>query len=515
MVGYIDNILTELLLDSVNSRIDDIENEELRLICSAYSERLVPEVSRQLCSGNFDYANLTNLSQAETRAQFNRLKPKINKVVAETLFSVLQNVAEKTDNDTFKSLLENEIYDISSCGITTFIDEESWEAAQTAVFNKSRSYASGYVKHYTHTCVEEAKHKLPQNKYILSVCDDADKLASDIIDTALNGGSIDDICNIAMQQAKASLVKNGSSYIGELATAGIKEGAKSFHKKGKNSRKYNQRIENAADLMSDSLTGHLSDNIAKVVSGEKDVLDAVKDTAVDTAKDTASKYVQEHGAEIASEAIQSITQAVAKKMGNDAAKQAVLSTGNMLSNTNTITAIAGAVVDIGVSFKKLMDGEITKAQFLRAVGEQGSGACLATVYGSIGAVVGGPAGAAVGSMVGYMASSMLYGAVLNQFEAEDAARVRAEQTHAFCEQLIAEMREERAHFEKQAQELFKKRENAALVGFKMIDKSILTRDFNKLSEGLNTIAKSFGKELQFANFEEFDAFMESDESFEL
>ena len=87
--------------------------------------------------------------------------------------------------------------------------------------------------------------------------------------------------------------------------------------------------------------------------------------------------------------------------------------------------------------------------------------------------------------------------------------------HEFCETAIKHMQAARAEFIRQTELLFKNRELASQQAFKAIDEAIIECDFNKFSEGLNKINKSFGKSLQFTNFEEFNAFMESDESFEL
>lgn len=54
-----------------------------------------------------------------------------------------------------------------------------------------------------------------------------------------------------------------------------------------------------------------------------------------------------------------------------------------------------------------------------------------------------------------------------------------------------------------------------MAGFAIIDKAVINSDFDGLSRGLNTIAQSFGRELQFTTFKEFDDFMNSDESFVL
>ena len=106
-------------------------------------------------------------------------------------------------------------------------------------------------------------------------------------------------------------------------------------------------------------------------------------------------------------------------------------------------------------------------------------------------------------------------AQLRQDSIEAVARQRAEQTHEFCETLIKQMRAQRIAFEENAAALLRERAQIVTASFDVIDKAILSSDFNQLSEGLGNIARAFGKELQFKTFEEFDEFMKSDESFEL
>lgn len=336
------------------------------------------------------------------------------------------------------------------------------------------------------------------------------------VDRLFQGDDLDQVAvdfatGTAKDMAEKVVNQQAAPYVSDL----VKKGAKAVHVSGKGSRKVNQHIDTIGGEAADSLAGNFSNNVMDVVSGNKDIGTALKDTAVDTAKDTARNYLEKHGAELAKESIETITKAVAKRMGNQAAKEAVLAAGSKLANVNTITAVAGAVIDIGTSFKAYLDGKITKAQLLRQIGEKGSAACISSVWGIAGGMVGGPVGAAIGSMVGYMASSMLYGSVLQAFENEEAARERAAQTHAFCEAAIARMRRDREEFEQQAAELFKKRDEAARKGFAAMEKAVFSNDFNQFSRGLNEIAQSFGKQLQFTTFEEFDAFMESDEDFDL
>ena len=508
-------IIANLILAELNKYIENIPDGETKDICKAYSEQVVPELVDALCSGDPDFTFLAGAARQEVLNKLNSLKPKINDYVAQTLFTVLHKAAEKIPNENAKLLIENEVYSIASSGIRTFIDEENWDAALAAAEGEIKNYAAGYTIEISRKAIEKGRQYLPENEYTALICDNAGNLAEEIIKKAAAGEDIEAVCNAAAKKAADKLMARGVDITNNYIRDSIKAGAKRIHVHGKGSRKINRRIDSAAGELSDSLTQRVTGNIYDVASGEKDIAEAAQDIVVGTAKDTAANYIEKHGAELAAEAVERITKNVAAKMKDDAAKKIVLSTGMKLANANTLMAVTGGIIDIGKSFKDYLDGNITKAQLLRNIGEQGSNACLATVYGGIGMAVGGPVGAAVGSMVGYMASSMLYGAVLTQFENEEAARQRAEQTHEFCETLIKQMRVQRIAFEKNAAALLRERAQIVTASFDVIDKAILSSDFNQLSEGLGNIARAFGKELQFKTFEEFDEFMKSDESFEL
>ncbi len=511
----IDSIIAGLILKEIEKYIENIPNEKAQVVCLAYSEQVVPLLVKQMHSDNQDFAFFIDVARQQIETELRNLKPQINNYAAQCLFAILHKVAEKIPDEQAKALLEEEVYQIASSGISSFIDEESWDAAVYEIKGKIKNTSVSYAKNISHQAIEKAKQYLPENEYALAVCDEADILAAEIIQAVANGSDVDAICRLAEQQAKDRLTKYGTDYINDIAEKSIKAGAKKLYVSGKGSRKINKRINDAADVVSNSLTGRITDNVISVASGEKDAAEAAKDIAVGTAKDSAANYMQKHGAELAAEAIEAITKKAAEKIANDTAKKAVLDAGAKLANANTLTAIAGGVIDIGSAINAYMNGEITKSQMLRSIGEQGSNVCLSTVYATIGAAAGGPVGAAIGSMIGYMASSMLYGAVLTQFDKEDLARERAEQTHAFCEAAIKEMRRQRLEFEQKSSALLKNRAKAIMAGFAMIDEAILSSDFDRLSNGLNTIAQSFGRELQFTTFKEFDDFMNSDESFVL
>ena len=599
IMNAVERCLTEIILKAVNKILNAVQNEKLRLICESYAEQIVPEIAKQIAKGQLDFEQIPVCLPVQLQQEF-------NSIVKQTAFEILDIIASRLPEGKARDLFIAEVKRISECGIEDYITNDAW---QEVLAEQVRQYAVGYAKTASHNALQKAKEYFPDSQYSAVVCENAEIIASEIIEAVANGEDVDALLeknagkasqhvknnvkqmaarqvNKAVDEAvdyladkarekgrgkrhsrynnkvdqyaetiRAELkdnagfaverILNGEDFetvaadlasgttrniaqtilinqSKEVTQRAVKTGAKRLHTSGKGSRKTNQRIDQAAEELSDSLTVNVSNGIINVISGEKELDEAAKDIVVNTAKDSARRYMEKHGAELAKEAIETITRKAAAKVGNQAVKAVITKAGTSLANVNTVTVVAGAVYDIGKSFKGFLNGDISKAELLRQIGEKGSAACLSSVYASIGAVAGsvaGPVGtavgAAIGSMVGYVASSLLYGSVLQAFEAEEAAREHAAQTHAFCEVAIRRMKAERAEFERQAEALFKKRDTAITVGFRQMETALLEDDFNRFCNGLNEIAASFGQNLQFTNFEEFDAFMQSDEAFDL
>lgn len=594
-----ERFLTEILLNAIQKILRNIKNEKLRLICQANAEQIVPEIANQIAKGQLDFTQVPVCLSGQ-------LQQELNAIVKQTVFAILDKIASRLPEGKAKTLFVAEVKRISKIDIEEVITNDEW---QHVLAEQVKQYAAGYAKEATHEALDKAKEYLPESQYKAVICDNAEAVATDIIESVANGADMDELLEIYTEKASQAIkanaqrettkqinkaideavdyladkakdkgrgksrsrynkkvtlyterirselkdnagnsvarILNGENFetvaadfasrtakniaqdilidqTKEISQRAVRNGVKRLHISGKGSRKVNRRIDQAGVIVSDSLTSNISNGIIDVMSGEKELDEVVTDVAVNTAKDSARRYMEEHGAELAKEAIETITRKVAGKVGNQAVKMAITKAGTSLANVNTVTAVAGAIYDIGKSFKDFLNGDITKAELLRQIGEKGSAACLSSVYASVGAVAGSVAGpigtfvgAAIGSMVGYVASSMLYGSVLQAFEAEEAARVRAEQTHAFCEAAIRRMKAERAEFERQAEILFQKREAAFAAGFRQMEAALLDDDFDRFSSGLNEFANSFGQKLQFTTFEEFDTFMQSDEAFDL
>ena len=163
----------------------------------------------------------------------------------------------------------------------------------------------------------------------------------------------------------------------------------------------------AINLKDDYLVSayQITDNFGAFLGGEKDFGQAVTDITANTAKNTAVTYTKKQGAELAAETVKVIEKEVEKRIG-----KGMISNGlGKLANSNTLMTVANVAYDIGKELKRLMNGEISKTEFLQIVGEKGTAAVVSSVFTAMGTMVAGPfIGAAIGSAVGYFATSVLF-----------------------------------------------------------------------------------------------------------
>jgi len=219
------------------------------------------------------------------------------------------------------------------------------------------------------------------------------------------------------------------------------------------------------------------------------------------------------GAEICAEAVKTLAQKAEKEIG-----KGLVSNGlNKLANANTLMTAAGVAYDVGKALKQLMDGEITKAEFLQIVGEKGTAAVLSSVFTAVGTAVGGPIiGTVIGSAVGYFATSVLFSSVMQAFNEAEMSRKRYEAVHEFCEYSIREMERQRQQFERDVAQFLSNRQQVIDTNLDRYERAIKNNDFDAVSSALNEIAEEFGGELQFKTRKEFVYFMNDKNSvFEL
>lgn len=243
-------------------------------------------------------------------------------------------------------------------------------------------------------------------------------------------------------------------------------------------------------------------NIVEVIKGTKKPQEALKDVAVDSVKAGATGY-----------ALTGSLSAIGHSLSGSSSEfvQALVKAN---APAKVVTAIM-ATGDILCDFAK---GKISSTECIVQLGERGTAAVVAS-YASVIGQVAIPiplVGAAVGALVGTAVSGAMYSSFKNAFEEEKAAEEEYLRVKAATDAAIARMEYERQEFVEATNKLFADRAIAIQNGLQHISEAYIHNDFDNLTEGLNAILNSFGKELTQRSFEEFDELMNDDSrAFEL
>jgi len=239
-------------------------------------------------------------------------------------------------------------------------------------------------------------------------------------------------------------------------------------------------------------------NVFAVARRQKELGAAVKDIAVDTAKAGALGY--------ATGATGSALKSVMQQSGSTATRA--------LSKTGLPALVVSTCVSLSGTIRSYVRGDISEAQMLADVGEKGAGMLSAGMMAAVGQVVIPVpfAGAIIGGMVGHTLSSMFYHVALESARRVEASREqlqRIRDIETAARARIAWHQEVLDHFIRT--EIPQLRE-ATHSFFNALEHA---PDVDAMAAESNRFAALLGKQLEFANQEEFDSFMDSDRSLQL
>ncbi|GEO80498.1 hypothetical protein [Pararhodospirillum oryzae] len=237
-------------------------------------------------------------------------------------------------------------------------------------------------------------------------------------------------------------------------------------------------------------------NMIAVCQDDKELKQALLDTAVGAGKAAAVGY----GTAFAGSVVKGLMQ------------QSSIKCVRALSKTSLPSMVVAICLELADAVARYARGEIDGVEFLEVIGEKGSG----MLAGGLGATLGQIAipipvvGGLIGGMVGYTLSSMLYGVSLTAFKEAKVARAEYLRTKALCEEARASMEAYRLQF------------RASFVAWLEKGRSELTECISKMDAAAGDgrmddfalvagdLAACMGKNLQFANKNEFDVFMTTD-----
>lgn len=271
-----------------------------------------------------------------------------------------------------------------------------------------------------------------------------------------------------------------------------KDIAKLSHRAGLEQAKTGAAISGAISLIG---------NTVDVLKGKKSLPDAAKDVAFDTAKGAAVGYTTAFAGS-----------ALKASMQNSKSQWL-----RSLSKTNASAAIVTSVMDVGKSFYRYVNGEISGADCLIEIGEKGTSHIGAAMFGAVGqAVIPIPVvGALVGSMVGYALTALFYESVVCALKEAQIAhdnRIRIERE---CQEAIVMIRKYRAEMNFYVQEYMRRYTCVFSDAFSLMDQAFLSSDVDKFIGGANKITEVLGGKAQYSNMKEFNSFMYSSNSLNL
>lgn len=180
-------------------------------------------------------------------------------------------------------------------------------------------------------------------------------------------------------------------------------------------------------------------------------------------------------------------------------------------------AMAAALADTGKYLRAYLKGDISKEKLFEEISHAAVTTTSAFYYASLGqAAIPIPVvGAVIGAGVGYVVGNMLAQSGLVALGDSQIVKVAKERRHAvqtLCDMLIPEIRKSRIQFKQYVDKYFYERSKEFDLAFNMLDNSLGEGNPDKFIAGLERINNQFGSSLQFNTFDEFDRFMESNET---
>lgn len=412
----------------------------------------------------------------------------------------IQNIGDRLPDDDDKQKFLARMQAVGENGMQAIIDGEDYRqhlaqgAYETSIW---------LANHYTDSALREVSSRFPPGQTKDKIFDAIQQISRSGIEGFCRGETKSQI-----RSRLANVTTNlAAPYAQNLANDLGRNMYQVLKTHGSGSRKINRYIKGGTNAFASEFGTQLVVNLNEILSGRKNLGDAIGDVAINSATNSVVNYTKQEGEKIAEQALKSLAAEAEKKLGQTLA----VDTLKKFANSNAIITTAGAIYDIGKDFNLLIDGKISVREFVTQVTEKGIDIVVqnaATVLGTV-----------IGSVINYFASSFLNG-VVNRIRSARAevieSRKRYEFIHAFCEYQIQKLESERIEFERRASEFLSNRQHVIDVSLAEYESALLDGDFERISSALNDICVEFGGSLQFKTMKEFDDFMLDDsQSFQL
>ncbi|MGV8154962.1 MAG: hypothetical protein ACLKAO_11800 [Alkaliphilus sp.] len=246
------------------------------------------------------------------------------------------------------------------------------------------------------------------------------------------------------------------------------------------------------------LSGGISlvQNVIEVGCRKKPLDEAVKDVAVTTIKSSTVAY----GTGAAGTAV---------KATMHASKKGAI---RALGKTNAPTMMVTGLLEIGKSIHRFANGEIDEVELLQESGEKGTGMVAASYGAAMGTLILPGVGTIIGGMIGHTINSALYKETLLAFKNAKISAERRRELEKVNARAILEMKRYQKLIEAESKGDYARRTKLFAEVFEGLNNSIMNNNIDRFFENINMLGNEFGIKFQFESFDEFDDFMENEDS---
>lgn len=234
-------------------------------------------------------------------------------------------------------------------------------------------------------------------------------------------------------------------------------------------------------------------NLVDVIEGKKDVGEAITDTAIASGKAAVSGYVRGGGLTI-----------VSHSLSNSSSKFI-----QALTKSNVPGKVITAVMATGDTLKKYGNGEISTEECLIQLGEKSINFATTGYAMTVGqTLIPIP-------IVGSVLTSNYSNQLINELKRKELEHQERERIIRECEIATQQAIEFREKLERYLENYFSDYKDCFNEALCEIKYSLQLGDTEGVVFGANKITKKLGGSVQYETFEEFEDFMNSDESFVL
>ncbi len=273
----------------------------------------------------------------------------------------------------------------------------------------------------------------------------------------------------------------------------VKDVGKLAHKAGINQAKTGTVISGSISIVK---------NVVSCMKGEKEINDAALDVAKDIGTGAAFSYATAFSGTVINGVLKNSSHVYMRS----------------LSNTNLAAGLVSTTVNVGKTMIRYLNGELTGAQCIETLGEQGVGELGSAMYSAIAlAAVKGTGSIATkvlagmaGSTFGYAATVAVYQELATSLKEYELAVENRILIEAECEEAIRLICQYRKEMNAAVELYLSEHLEVFDTGFKTMDTAIMENDVNGFIAGNTMIQEVLGHQIQFRSQGEFDDFMSSD-----